>query len=76
MSDKVKKINRFFANANRKEVESVLSEMILSERQRTVLEMYYLQRKDVNFIADSLYVSAGVIKNELSRIRSKLLKQI
>ena len=76
MSTTVKRINSFFKSAKRADVDKVLSEIILSERQKKVFDMYYLQKHDVGFIADTLNFSYSVIKSELNIIRNKLSKAV
>lgn len=68
----VLRVNHFFKLANRADVDSVLARIILSERQIKIFDMFYLKRQNVNFIADSLYVSPAVINRELKSIREKI----
>ena len=76
MSEIIKSINRFFKFAVRKDVEKVRNDIILSERQMKIFNMFYIERHDINFIADSLNVCSMVINNELKVIRIKLMKII
>ena len=76
MSDKVKAINSFFRSASRKDVDRIMAEMILSDRQRNVFDMYYIRRLDAGFIADTLNVSYSVIKAELNAIRNKVYNSL
>ena len=76
MSEIIKSINRFFKFAVRKDVEKVRNDIILSERQMKIFNMFYIERHDINFIADSLNVCSMVINNELKVIRIKLMKVI
>lgn len=73
MNTTVRKVNDFFRNATRADVNDLLSKIILSERQTRVFEMFYLKRQNIGFIADSLYVSPTVICEELKIIRNKIL---
>ena len=68
----VLRVNHFFKLANRADVDSILSRIILSERQIRIFDMFYLKRQNVNFIADSLFVSPAVINRELKTIREKI----
>ena len=72
MSDTSRKVNRFFQTATRADVDSLLSKVILSERQERVFSMFYLKRNDINFIADTIYVSRNAVEKELTKIRRKL----
>lgn len=74
MSKIIKKINDFFRNAIKKDVDKINSELILSERQRKIFEMFYLKKQNIDFIADSLCVCRMVVNNELKAIRIKLAR--
>lgn len=76
MSEIIKSINQFFKFAVRKDVEKVRNDIILSERQMKIFNMFYIEKHDINFIADSLNVCSMVINNELKVIRIKLMKII
>ncbi len=72
MSATVLRINSYFKNATRADVNDLLSKMILSERQTRIFEMFYLKRQNINFIADELCISPTVICEELKTIRNKI----
>lgn len=74
MSTKVKAVNSFFANADKADVDTIKDRMILTDRQDTIFRMFYIQGRDINFIADSLYISASVVNRELRKIRDKILR--
>lgn len=74
MSTKSKAVNIFFKTAIKSDVDKIKEEIILSDRQDKIFHMYYIQRKDRNFIADSLYISATVVDRELRQIRDKILR--
>ena len=76
MSDTVKNINAFFRTALRTEVNDLLSELALSERQLTIFEMFYIQKKDIFYIADSLGVCDTVVNRELKKVRTKIAKAL
>lgn len=65
----IKKINKWFDQANRADVNELLSKVILTERQTRIFEMFYLKRQDVGFIADKLCFSQDTINKELRKIR-------
>lgn len=69
----VRKVNAWFRNASRADVDSLLSKVILSERQEKIFDMFYIRQKDLGFIADSLCMSYPAAKSELSSIREKIL---
>lgn len=71
-SSKVKAVNQFFKTASKSDVDNVKGNILLTDRQETIFKMFYIQGKDVNFIADSLYISASVVSRELKAIRAKI----
>lgn len=72
----VRIVNRFFNKATKSDIDNVLSEIVLSERQSKVFDMYFIKKKNVGFIADSLCISPAVIYREIYRIRSKVFELI
>lgn len=74
MSQTIRKINNFFNNAISSDIEKINKNIILSERQEIIFRMKYLQKKDINFIADSLNVCPMVVNNELKIIRKKIVR--
>ena len=65
MSKIIKKINDFFRNAIKKDVDKINNELVLSERQQKIFEMFYIKKQNIDFIADSLCVCKMVVNNEL-----------
>ena len=76
MSTRVKAVNSFFKTAVKPEVDRLKENIILTDRQDTIFDMYYLQGKDRLFIADTLYISPTVVDRELRQIRDKISKII
>lgn len=74
MSATTKRINKFFRNAVKKDIDNVKDSIILSERQKKIFEMFYIQKQGIDFIADTLCVCRMVVNNELKTIRMKLEK--
>ena len=74
MSAIIKRINNFFRKAVKKDVDKIKSEIILSERQQQIFEMFYIKEQNIDFIADSLCVCKMVVNNELKIIREKIAK--
>ena len=68
----VKAVNLWFNNATRTDVNRLLNEIILSERQARIFDMFYLKKQSICFIADKLCCSPTVISEELSHIRRKI----
>lgn len=74
MSKDTRRINAFFKNAVKSEVEQVVDGIILSERQEKIFNMFYIKKQDIGYIADSLNVCQTVVNTELSSIRQKILR--
>lgn len=72
MSELVKRVNRFFTTANRDEIEAVLGKLILSDRQSQIVEMFYLRKLNIDYIADTLGFCSNVVDRDLLIIRKKL----
>ena len=72
MSDTSRKINNFFEFSNRADIQSVLSKIIISERQTKILEMFYIKKFSIQHIADKLFCSVDTINKELKKIRQKI----
>jgi len=76
MSNQIKKINGFFRNALKSDVDNVKNNIVLSEQQCKIFEMFYIKKNDIGFIADSLNVCVSVVNEELRLIRGKILRVI
>lgn len=74
MSKIIKNINNFFKKAVKKDIDKINNEIVLSERQQKIFEMFYIKKQNIDFIADSLCVCKMVINNELKIIRGKIAK--
>lgn len=76
MSELSRRVNEFFRSATRKEVKQVKDELYISEHLNEVFEMFYLQRKDIEYIAYTTGYSRGKIEADLRLLRRKLSKLI
>ena len=76
MSDLIKNINKFFKFSTKKEIVDIENNLILDEHLQKVFKMFYIEHKDINFIADFLGYSRGKIEADLRIIRKKLSKLI
>jgi predicted DNA-binding protein YlxM (UPF0122 family) len=76
MSENSRRVNNFFKNANRADLQIITDDIIFSERQEKVMEMFYLKKKGINFIADTLNISSDSIKKDLYGIRQKIITKI
>lgn len=68
----VRRINKWFKDATRADVNDLLGKIILSDRQTRIFEMFYIKRQNIGFIADTLGFSERVICEELELIRRKI----
>lgn len=74
MSETVKNINSFFKTALRCEVNGLLEELALSDRQARIFEMFYIQKKDIWMISQEVGVCEAVVNRELKKVRTKIAK--
>jgi len=74
MSQLTKRINEFFKLATRAEVKEVKDNIYISEHLEKVFDMFYLQHKDVGFIAYTTGCSKAKINADLKLIREKINK--
>ncbi len=74
MSKIIKSINNFFKKAIKKDIDKINNEIVLSERQQKIFEMFYIKKQNIDFIADSLCVCKMVVNNELKIIRNKIAR--
>lgn len=76
MYDDVKIINNYFRNSTKKDIENLLSNILLSDRQEKIFNMFYIKKQNVGYIADTLFLSEPAIYLELRLIRKKIIKVI
>lgn len=76
MSDLVKRINLYFKYAVKSDIDKIKANVVFSERQKKVFEMFYIQKHDISFIADKLNSSYSVIKSEIQSVREKIYQVI
>lgn len=74
MSATVLEINKFFRFAPKSDIDKLLENMILTERQKGIVEMFYIKKQGRGFTADKLFISESEVSKELRLIRSKMLK--
>lgn len=74
MSATVLEINKFFRFATKSDIDKLLENMILTERQKRIFEMFYIKKHGRGFTADTLFISESEVSKELRLIRSKMLK--
>ena len=62
MSTHIDMRNRLKAITSRSEFEELLDSRVLSDEERRILVMHYIQRKPLGFIADELGFSERTVK--------------
>lgn len=76
MSELSRKVNEFFNFTPKSEIQKVKDNMVISEHLMTVLDMRYIQGKDIEYIAYKTGYSRGKIEADLRKIRKKIEKLI
>lgn len=76
MSTTSKAVNAFFRDALRKDVDGLAYDLLLTKRQEQIYEMFYIQRQDINFIADIIGCCPRVVQKELRTIRKKIVNHL
>ena len=74
MSMLSRKINEFFKLATRQEVKQVKDNIYISEHLEQVFDLFYIQKKDINYISDITGYSISKIKADLRLLRDKINK--
>lgn len=72
MTETIRTVNNFLKNATKKEIEDILSEIVLSDRQKSVFDMCCIRKLGVGFAADSLGVCPMAVNMELRAIKTKI----
>lgn len=68
----VKTINDFYRHADKEKARNIEEGLLLSDRQRSILDMFYHRKFGVTDIAERLCTSQWTVYRELGSIRSKL----
>lgn len=76
MSTTSKAVNVFFRDAIRKDVDGLAYDLLLTRRQERVYEMFYIQKHDICFIADTIGCCQRVVQKELRTIRKKIVNHL
>ena len=76
MSEQTKRVNSFFRTAVRRDIEGLPEQLLLTDRQYRIYELFYLKRKDINFISDCVYISPRAVEKELRTIRRKIVNHM
>jgi DNA-directed RNA polymerase specialized sigma24 family protein len=76
MSELSKKVNQFFNFTPKSEIDKVTDNLIISPHLKQVLEMRYIEGKDIEYIAFKTGYSRGKIESDLRKLRKKIEKLI
>lgn len=76
MSELSKRVNRYFDDVTKPELNTLLENIMVDDHLRKVLLMRYVENKDINFIAYSTGYSKGKIEADLRKIRKKIARLI
>ena len=76
MSTTSKAVNAYFREAIRKDVDGLAYDLLLSKRQEQIYEMFYIQKHDTCFIADTIGCCQRVVQKELRTIRKKIVAKL
>lgn len=76
MSTTSKAVNEFFREAIRRDVDCLVYDLLLTERQERIYNMFYIKRNDINFIADTVGCCPRVVQKELRTIRKKIVNAL
>ena len=76
MSELSKRVNNFFNEATKSEVNKLKEELFITEHEMKVFKMRYIEGKDINFIAYETGYSKGKIESDLRKLRKKISKLI
>lgn len=76
MSDSVKRVNSFFRHAVKRDIEGLEDQLLLTDRQYKIYSLFYIEKKDINFISDTVFVSPRAVEKELRIIRKKIVNHM
>lgn len=76
MSEQVKAINKYFSEALKPDVDLLVEQLLLSDRQTDIFYRFYVRKQDRNFIADEIGTSPDSVAKELKRVRKKIIKAL
>lgn len=76
MSELSKRVNEFFRLATKSEITKIKDELYFSDHLQEVFNMFYIEKKDIDYIAYKTNFSKGKIEADLRLIRKKLSRLI
>lgn len=72
MSELSKRVNQFFNFTPKSEVNKIKDNIIISEHLKQVLEMRYIEGRDIEYIAFKTGYSRSKIEADLRKLRKKI----
>lgn len=72
MSELSKNVNKFFKFSPKREIDDLIDQLVLSDHLRLVLNLFYVEKKDIDTIAEITGYSRGKIEADLKTIRHKM----
>lgn len=72
MSELSKRVNQFFNFTPKSEVNKIKDNIIISEHLKQVLEMRYIEGRDIEYIAYKTGYSRSKIEADLRKLRKKI----
>ena len=76
MSETSKAVNAFFRTAIRRDIDGLVDDLLLSKRQERIYELFYIQKMDINYIADTIGCCPRIVQKELRTIRKKIVSAL
>lgn len=76
MSELSKRVNEFFKYSTKSEIEEVKNQIYITKHLESVMNMFYKEKRDIDYIAFKTGYSRGKIEADLRLIRNKLKKLI
>lgn len=74
MTDHIRTRKKLKAIPEVKTFEELLAKATLDETDKTLLRMYYLERKNLGYIADTLGYTKSAVKKRHARALDKLMQ--
>lgn len=72
MTDHIKTRKKLQSIPTKLEFNALLDSIVLSDKEKQMMQLYYVERKDFDYIADEL----GYTKSGILRMHKRVLKRI
>lgn len=72
MTDHIKTRKKLQSIPTKLEFNALLDSIVLSDKEKRMMQLYYVERKDFDYIADEL----GYTKSGILRMHKRVLKRI